>query len=270
MRFLGTHFKPYQQVTARAFVGFILGLLFYKNRLRFKVIKATPKKDILLLILRSFILVIGIGLFTASIMKAKFANINFIYSLPTMALLGLIFLKEKLTLKKLILLITAFVGAALVATNNISSILSWGFGETLALISTFFYSLAYIIRKWLSDTLRNEEIAEMGAFFSFIFALLFSQILANGVLEFITLSPFLLFITVMAGATFITLGYLGNYGFQKIEAIIANNILVLESIFGLLIGFFVYRETPILRELIGGLIIAISAVCMNKLQFADE
>jgi drug/metabolite transporter (DMT)-like permease len=70
-------------------------------------------------------------------------------------------------------------------------------------------------------------------------------------------------IIILAGLNFVLIGFFTNYGFEKVEAIIANNILILDSVFGIILGFLLYQEIPTIRELIGGIIIVISAVLMN-------
>lgn len=58
---------------------------------------------------------------------------------------------------------------------------------------------------------------------------------------------------------------LTNYGFSRIKAVLASNILALESIFAILIGFLFFRELPNLKEIIGGVLILFSVIKMNKL-----
>jgi len=51
-----------------------------------------------------------------------------------------------------------------------------------------------------------------------------------------------------------------------VEAVLASNILTLESFFAIFFGFIFFREVPALKELLGGLIIIISVVTMNVLE----
>jgi len=270
VRFLGEHFMTFQQVAARALIGFIIGILVYHKRVRILNLFKKSRKDLLLLLFRSLSLVIGIGLFTVSIMKTKFANVHFIFSLPMTAFLGIVFLRERLTFKKAGLLFVGFFGVILISFEGFSDGLSFGLGEILALISTFFYSLTFISRKWFSKNIKNEEIAVFGAFFTFCYAVILSQLFGDGINEFLTVNPFLLIIIFLAGLTFILINYFGSYGFEKVQAIIANNILVLESVFGLLFGLLLYNEIPVLREVLGGIIIVISAILMNRLPHLEN
>jgi len=267
VRSLGEHFKLYQQVTVRAFSGFLIGFLIYGSKIRFQEFKSLSRKDLIFILLRSISAIIGIGLYSLAVMTTKFANVSFIFSLPTTAFLGVIFLKEKLNSRKLALLFIGFLGTLLITMklDDISN-LTFGRGEMLAFIATFFYSFSYITRKWFSPKLNNFEITESVSFFCIIFAFLVSQIAGDGIREFTTLSLHNLITIILAGLTFISIGYFSSYGFERVEAIIANNILILESVFSLLIGFFVYRETLTLKETIGGLIIILSAYGMNRIK----
>ena len=64
--------------------------------------------------------------------------------------------------------------------------------------------------------------------------------------------------------------FLINYGFEKVDAVLASNILTLESFFAILLGFLFYGEIPLVKELIGGAIIISSVIWMNQLKKRDE
>lgn len=75
-----------------------------------------------------------------------------------------------------------------------------------------------------------------------------------------------MFAVVGAGIFNIMNVFLTNYGFQKVEAVLASNLLTLESVFAIVLGFLFYKEVPIAKELVGGIIIALSVIGMNKLE----
>ncbi len=266
VRYLGDHFELYQQVSARAFAAFLIGLIILRNRIKIKNILSAPKRDLIILFFRSMSTITAIGLFTFAMLNAKYANVMLIYALPTTALLGVIILKEKLTKEKFGLILIGFLGVVLIAIKDFSNLGDFGKGELIAFISAFFYSTSYIIRRLLSNKLKDEEITQIGSMFSFIFAFIVSQLFGNGIDEFTTTTPFLGLIIFCAGITFITIALSGNYGFGKVEAIIAGNIVLLESVFGIFVGLIVYSEVPTIKEFIGGAIIIFSAVMMNRLQ----
>lgn len=59
--------------------------------------------------------------------------------------------------------------------------------------------------------------------------------------------------------------FLINYGFERIEAIIATNILNIETVFGLLIAALFYAEIPSAKEAVGGILIVASTIYMNNI-----
>ena len=60
--------------------------------------------------------------------------------------------------------------------------------------------------------------------------------------------------------------YLVNYGFNRVEAHVAGNILTLETAFALVFGILIYQEIPVLRELLGSALIIFSVYQMNRLE----
>ena len=76
----------------------------------------------------------------------------------------------------------------------------------------------------------------------------------------------LLLAVIGAGSFNVINMFLTNYGFQKIKAILASNILTLESVFAVILGFIFYKEIPIAKELLGGIVIILSVIGMNKME----
>jgi drug/metabolite transporter (DMT)-like permease len=265
VRIMSKQFDNFQQIAVRAMIGCILGLAIYSFSKKVSIYKLfkLSKLDFFYIFLRTLLLLVGIGLFTFAINSGSFSNVNMIYALPTTAILGIFILKEKLTFIKLVALIMGFVGAILISVKNFGALNTVGIGEVAALLSTFFYSGSYIIRKLMSNSINNEEIAVIGSFFMGVFALITSILLGNEISNFFTFNWQLAITMIMAGLTFIFIGIFNNYGFENIEAIKANNLLILTSLFGLIIGIIVYRETPTIMNLIGGVIIALSAIIIN-------
>lgn len=268
-RYLSTGFVLLQQVYLRVFAAFMLGLICFKNDLDFKKLKKISKKEWGLLVFRSATsYLFGVTLFTQAIILTKYSNVSFIGALPMVAILGAILLKEKLTTKKLLLVLTAFAGVVLIAVKDYSHLLVWGKGEVIALISTFAFSLSYVARKWHSDLLNNKEITQITFFLSFIMIFITSLVKGDGLP--LTGWHWGLLLAVLGAGLFNVINmFLTNYGFQKVEAILASNILTLESVFAIVLGFLFYKEVPIAKELIGGIIITLSVIGMNKVE-AEE
>lgn len=265
VRMMSASLDNFQQIAARAIVGSLLGLALYSFSRKIKVSKffTISKPDFFYILVRTTSLLIGIGLFTYAINTANFSNINMIYALPTTALLGIFILKEKLTLIKLVALVLGFLGVVLITVKNFSTLSIVGMGEIAALVSTIFYSISYIARKFMSKAMNNEEIAVIGSLTLGVMALLTSIVIGNKIENFLVLDWSALVVVLTAGLTFIFIGIFNNYGFEHTEAIVANNLLTLSPLFGLAIGILLYKEAPTIMGLIGGLMVIFSAVMVN-------
>lgn len=266
VRYLNTGFLVFQQVYLRVFAAFFLGLICFNKGLDFSKLRKISQKEWLLLIFRSAaIYLFGVTLFTKAINIAKFSNVSFVGSIPITPILAVLLLKEKLTWKKVLLILTAFLGVILIAVKDYSQIFIWGKGELITLISTFFFSAGYVTRKLHSDLLNNKEIVQIMFFLSFIMLFTVSLIKGDG-LPINNWHSGLLLVVLGAGLFNVINNFLQNYGFQKIEAILAGNILTLQSVFAVLLGFLFYRELPNLKELLGGATIITSVIAMNKVE----
>lgn len=265
-RYLSTGFLLFQQVYLRMLAAFIVGYLVFHNEIDVSKYWKLTNKDWFIIILRAVSYsLFGIILFTQAILITKYGNVSLIGSLPMTAILGFLLLHEKLNFKKVALILLAFVGVMLISVKDYSSIFSWGRGELLTLISTVFFSISYIARKWQSNILNNKELTVINFLVAFIAVFVVSLLKGDG----LPVSGWhwgLLFAVVGAGIFNILNVFLTNYGFQKVEAVIASNILSLESVFAIALGFLFYKEVPIPKEIIGGVIITVSVISMNKLE----
>lgn len=178
------------------------------------------------------------------------------------AVMGIFLMKEKLTAKKLVLIIAAFIGVIIIAVQDFTHIFDWGTGELIALISTTTFALSYVVRKWHSGLLNNKEITTLMLFLTSILLFISSLFLGEG----LPLGGWTggLFVAIIGAGIFNIVNLLlTNYGFQKVEAIFASNILALESALAIILGLLFYAEVLALRELLGGVMIILSVIGMN-------
>ncbi len=270
VRYLQYQFTVLQFTYLRIFVAFLMGLILFKSDLNFKKLIHLPLKEWLLIFLRGISLyVIAVPFISQAYLTGKYSNVSFVSAFPLMALLGFLLLKEKLTLKKVIYVLLGFIGVVFIAVQDYSNLLSWGEGELLALISCIFFDISYIARKWQKDYLSNKEITVLIFFVSSILLFGTSLFMQEGIPHVEQFSGIVLLV-ILASALFNVANlFLTNYGFQRVEAVLAGNLLTLEVVFALLFGISLYQEIPSLKEIIGGLLIILSIYQMNKLE-ADE
>lgn len=265
-RYLNTGFTISQQVYLRISAALIISLIVFRKDLDFRKIRKISPSEWGLLLFRSLAFyLVGITLFTKAIILTKYSNVAFIGALPIVALLGALILREKMNFKKIMYTIMAFLGVILVAISDYTNLFQWGKGELIALISTISFSLSYIFRRWHSELLNNREITTIMFVLALPFLYLTSLIQGEGIPT-IGWNLNLFFAVFGAGLFNVMNMFLTNYGFQKVEAILASNILTLESVFAVLLGFIFYKELPVFKELIGGLIITASVIGINKLE----
>jgi len=226
-RYLATGFLLFQQVYLRMLAAFIVGYLVFRKQINIGKFKKLPLREWLIIFFRAVSYsLFGVILFTQAIIIAKYSNVSFIGSLPITAVLGFVLLREKFSFRKLVLVLFAFAGALLISVKDYSNILNWGKGEMLTLISTVFFSLSYIARKWQSNLLNNEELTTANFLVAFLVVFILSILKGDG-LPILGWNWCLLLAVIGAGIFNIGNVFLTNYSFQRVEAVLASNILTL-------------------------------------------
>lgn len=267
VRYLNTSFSTYQQVYLRLGVAFLISLLVFKNKISwFKLTKISVKDWTIILFRAVSYSLLGIVLFTQAIIITRYSNVSFIGAFPMVAIFGIILLGETLTLRKALWILVAFFGVLLISVENYEYLFSWGRGEVLTLISTVFFSLSYIARKWQSDFLNNQDLTVLNFFFATLAVFLVSFLKGDS-LPVNSWSWGLFSAILGAGLINVFNMYLTNYGFEKVEAILAGNLLTLEAFFALIIGFLFYSETPLIKDFGGGILIITAVIAMNKFNY---
>ena len=263
-RYLDANFTVLQQLYIRAFTALLISTCVFYKDLNFNKIRNMPSKEWGVLALRSlFLYGFGATIYINALLLTTYSNVSFLGAIPMTAVLGFAFLQEKLTFKKLLILIIACIGIILISSKDFSQGFHWGRGEILALIADIFFSLGYVTRRWHTDYLNNKEITTFIFLFGFIILFILSLIFDR---SFPTTGWTLNYFYAIAAvaALSVTNQFLINYGFTRVEPSLASNIIALESIFAVVIGLLLYKEIPILRELLGGILILLSVPLMNK------
>ncbi len=264
-RFLSFYLTLFQQLYFSVALGFVFSLIIFPRTLTWQKLKNIPLKDILILFFRVVIGYLLAGaLYRQAIVITKISNVTFIQSLPFAGIFGWLFFKEKFSFKKLVLLALAWFGAGLIAVKSFSSLFNFGTGEIFSFLSAGLFSLSYVSRKWQTDYLNDKEITQilLGSSALCFFGL--SLVKQEG-LPFLGLNPVFLTSLIFTGF-FNTINiYLINFGFNQVKAVLASNILTLEAVFSLVLALFFFQELPNLKEFIGGAMIVLSVLMMNKI-----
>ncbi|HET9946974.1 MAG TPA: DMT family transporter [Patescibacteria group bacterium] len=262
-RYLNTGFAISQQIYLRIFAAVLISIVLFNKDLSFKKIKKIPIQDWGVLIFRSIsFYVIGSMLFSLAAITTKIGNVAVIGSIPMTAILGFL-IGEKFSFKKGLYIFISFVGIILIAAPNIQELFLWGKGETLIFIATFFFSASYVVRKWHTNYLNNKEITILIFSISAVIMIITSLFMKQGFPNNVFKPHYFTIILISAFLNVISL-FLTNYGFQKVQTSLASNILTLEAVFGLILGFIFYKEVPILKELIGAIVVIGGVLLLNN------
>jgi drug/metabolite transporter (DMT)-like permease len=216
-RYLSFYYTLYQQLYVTIGVGFLVSLIIFPKTLSFERLKKIQRKEWVVMVFRVIVgYVLAGSLYRESITLTKISNVTFIQSIPIAGILGWILFKEKFTYKKLFFLAIAYVGVLLIAVKDFSSVLTFGRGELLSLISTLFFALSYVSRKWQTDLLTDKEIAQillgLGTFILFLISLVKGEGMPVWNWEFALLLS--LFFTGFFNAINI---FFINYGFNNVR-----------------------------------------------------
>lgn len=264
IRYLAGTFSIYQQVYLRTFAAFCVGMIIFSRNMEFsKLFKISSKEWMLLFARSACFYMIGVSFFSRAIIETKYGNVSFIGALPLTALFGVFLMGEKISRKAFFYIIVTLLGAAIMSAPDFAHILNWGRGELFAFVSTIFFCLSYVTRRWHSTLLNNKEITVLmlgiASIQVFAMSLFFGESLPMQ-----GWSYTMLFAVLCAGIMVVINMFLTNYGFEHVEAVLASNLLMLESPFALVIGLLFFREFPVMRELIGAACIAYGAWKMNE------
>ena len=265
VRYLGLVLPLFQQIYITTAIAFLISLLFFKRTLTFSRLKKISLHDWGIIIFRIVVgYIIAVPLYRESIAIAKISNVTFLQSIPFGAVFGWLLFKDKFSWKKLFYVIVAYLGVILIAVSDFSSILNFGRGELFSIISAAFFALSFLARKWLSDDLTDKELTHVILFVSTII-IFFVSIVAGEGLPSIKWTWVLFWAALFTGFFNAVNILLINYGFKRVKAVLAGNIITLESVFALVLAFLFFRELPSLKELFGGALIIASVIQMNRI-----
>ena len=264
-RYLSINNDVFEQWYLRYGIAFLASLIIFYKKIHYKKFLHLPKKEWLILLIRVFLgNVAAVVLYTLAAQQAKIGPVAFMQAFPSLALLAVIVMHEKLTMKKGLSVLLSFVGVLIVVVENSHDLLSFNIGEIYSLISGVLFSFMFITRKWHTGILNNQEITT---------ALIGLGFIANYLLSIIIYRHFFVavdhwsiqFVAILFFASIASVGnfFFLNYGFERVSGIIAGNILNLEQVFGPIFGYIFYHEILTGREIIGGVIILVAVVAMN-------
>lgn len=248
------------QIAARNAGAFLLVFLFViykKTNLRVR------RKDLFYLISLGALFSFSVILFVVSVQRTSIANALFVFfgsSIIGTFIFGTLFLKEEVGMHKIVSLFFALFGLVFYSGdfNTNSS------GVVLAAIAGMTMGLTNIILKLLKDLKTSVvQVYQFGvtALITSILMIISGEQIIKEVTLKVTLLT-VLFTFVMLAAISLVI-----YGYRYFDVNIGAAISASEIVFGVILGYIIYKEIPSTSEFIGGTFIFIGAV-IGSLDFS--
>jgi drug/metabolite transporter (DMT)-like permease len=241
----------------------VLGRVFFASIFLAFLLKVTgqgfsvsPRKNYLGLILLGFILAVHWACFFQSIQVSTVAVglLSFSTYPVFTTFLEPLLLKEKIIKTNFLLSLTCLAGVSLIIPR-FSLEHSTFVGVLWGLLSSLTFALLTVLNRSLTQNLPSLLLAFYQDFFAMLFLLPAFIVLQPGLnaRDILLLLVLGIFCTAGAHSLFID-------GMKRIKAQTASLIHTLEPLYGIVFAFFLLREIPSLRTILGGSIILLSQV----------
>ncbi len=186
-------------------------------------------------------------------------------SIPFGIILSSIFLNEKISYKKWLLIMTSFFGIVVLAFDP--KVVDEIIGSLLICGMAFFYGLSQVFSRYLKDLDVKYTNTIMSFTGSVILIILSSVFEGNTIQTIKNISLESWFTVLYAGAIISLLGHLMMfylYKFYPLDMVLP--FYALFPVFGLILTFFIFGEIPSVITIIGGIIVITSVFFAQKMR----
>ena len=184
-------------------------------------------------------------------------------SIPFGIILSSVFLNEKISYKKWLLITTSFFGIVLLAFDP--KVIEEIIGSLLICGMAFFYGMSQVFSRYLKD-LDIKFTNTIMSLTGFIILIILSSIFEGNTLQTIkNISLGSWFTVLYAGAIISLLGHLMMFYLYKFYPV--GKVLPFYSlfpVFGLILSFFIFDEIPTIITVCGGIIVITSVYLLHK------
>ena len=186
-------------------------------------------------------------------------------SIPFGIILSSIFLNEKISYKKWLLIMTSFFGIVILAFDP--KVVDEIIGSLLICGMAFFYGLSQVFSRYLKD-LDIKYTNTIMSFTGFLILIILSSVFEGNAIQTITNISLESWFTVLyAGAIISLLGHFMMfylYKFYPLDMVLP--FYALFPVFGLILTFFIFGEIPSFITIIGGIIVITSVFFAQKMR----
>ena len=186
-------------------------------------------------------------------------------SIPFGIILSSIFLNEKISYKKWLLIMTSFFGIVILAFDP--KVVDEIIGSLLICGMAFFYGLSQVFSRYLKD-LDIKYTNTIMSFTGFLILIILSSVFEGNAIQTITNISLESWFTVLyAGAIISLLGHLMMFYLYKFYPVgMVLPFYALFPVFGLILTFLIFGEIPTLIMVTGGIIVVLSVFMLQKIR----
>ncbi len=263
IRILNHDLTNYQQIAFRNVIALgVATLVIY-----FRKIKIQPQQ-----LRNKYVLLFGVSFplsvifYTLSILSTKIMTTLFAFyagELICSLIIGLKYFNEKLSPKKIISFILAMIGLMFFIGSLSDFSISKGF--VFGLMAGIFDTVANSFRKYLSGIFDRYFVASIPLIGGFVIAIILIFFSGQSLTPNVSLTSW--GVGLLFGILLFTVNYLLSYGFQHFDLNLGTIIVSAELLFASLFGYLTFGETPLVNELIGGLLIICAIITANIKDF---
>lgn len=268
VRLMGKSFSIPQQMLVRLLGASLLCIILFYPKIKNIKINEITGKEWFIYIARSFIYYgLSVTLITYALLHTTLGIVSFASSLPIMGLLGYLYYKEKFNIKIIPIILLSVVGLALLSKINLSDF-KLNSGLIAALGSLILFDTAFLMVRLHNKKYTNYQNTAIILAFSWLVPLITLLVQHKRLWPaHVSLEAYIgLGISIVLNVA--NLFFL-NYIFSNLKAFVAGNILLLEGVFALIIGYIFFNEGVDLLQMVGVLIILGSTVAVSYIEYRD-
>ena len=268
VRLMGKSFSIPQQMFVRLLGASLLCIILFYPKIKNIKLREISGVEWFIYIARSFIYYgLSVTLITYALLHTTLGIVSFASSLPIMGLLGYLYYKEKFNLKIIPIILLSVVGLALLSKINLSDF-KLNSGLIAALGSLLLFDTAFLMVRLHNKKYTNYQNTAIILAFSWLVPLITLLVQHKRLWPaHVSLEAYIgLGISIVLNVA--NLFFL-NYIFSNLKAFVAGNILLLEGVFALIIGYIFFNEGVDLLQMVGVLIILGSTVAVSYMEYKD-
>jgi len=268
VKLMGKSFSIPQQMFVRLLGASLLCIILFYPKIKNIKLSEISGVEWFIYIARSFIYYgLSVTLITYALLHTTLGIVSFASSLPIMGLLGYLYYKEKFNLKIIPIILLSVVGLALLSKINLSDF-KLNSGLIAALGSLLLFDTAFLMVRLHNKKYTNYQNTAIILAFSWLVPLITLLVQHKRLWPaHVSLEAYIgLGISIVLNVA--NLFFL-NYIFSNLKAFVAGNILLLEGVFALIIGYIFFNEGVDLLQMVGVLIILGSTVAVSYMEYKD-